>query len=218
MGRRRLRARIIRYRRPLAVLCAVIAALCLARIAQPPSPRTIAVILADRNLPAGTVISAADLANGQINADMHWPGISTNKNELIGSTTAHALTKGQPIDIHAIVGPSLLDGLPFTMRALVVLINPSTEHIVTSGDHIDLLTGAPSVMDPNIDRASGSGGGLIASDVVVLATSGSGRGGLLNSSGRSTASMTIAATVEQSLRISQYASSELVVALRNTTR
>lgn len=216
IGRRRFRARIIKYRRPLAVICAVIAALCLARIAQPPAPSTIAVIFASRDIPAGAQLAIADLKVGQIAQATAWDGIATDKTELVGTTTAHAISAGAPIDQHSIVGPTLLDGLPFTMRALNVLINPATEHLISTGDHVDLLFSS-GVSDFTSAIELNSSPGLIASDVVVLATSGTAQGGLLTGTGRAAASITIAATAEQSLRIAQYSSSELVVALRNAS-
>ena len=215
MQRRRMHARIIRYRRPLAVTCAVLAALCLARIAQPPAPRTISAVIASHDVPAGNALTSSDLKTAELPVGIAWPGIATHKENVIGKSTSHALVGGQPIDTHSLVGPSLLDGLPFTMRALVVAISPMTEHMIQHGDHIDLLAGSAGSIDPSILSVQQTGSQLIASDVVVLATSGSSQGGLLSGSGKASSSITVAATTEQSMRIAQYASSELVVALRN---
>ena len=215
IGRRRFHARIIRYRRPLAVMCAVIAALCLARIAQPPAPRTVTAVVAAHDLSAGELLDSSDVRSIELVADAAWQGIASDKATVIGATTSHALASGQPLDSHAVVGPSLLDGLPFTMRALVVTISPNTEHMIAHGDHVDLLAGSSGALDASMMTAQQTGAELIASDVVVLATSGSAQGGLLNSSGRAGSSITVAATAEQSMRIAQYSSSELVVALRN---
>ncbi len=216
LRRRRFQARIIRYRRPLALCFAVIAALSLARIAQPPEPQTLTTVVAARDLIAGEILDDSDLEVREIVDSTLWEGTFSDPRFVVGESTAHALSKDQPIDAHSLVGPSLLDGLPFTMRAMVVTISPSAQRIISVGDHIDLMTGAISNVGL-IDTPTVAVSEVIANDVTVLATSGSAQSGLLNSSGSSTSTITVATTSEQSMRIARYASTELVIALRNVS-
>ncbi len=96
-----------RRRRPLAAASAAAAALMLAVRAAPPEVPTVEVIAAARDLPAGALLQADDLARASV------PGASPGDavaapSQAVGRVLAVPLAAGQPLAPTDLVGPGAL--------------------------------------------------------------------------------------------------------------
>ncbi|PVG81212.1 pilus assembly protein CpaB [Nocardioides gansuensis] len=141
--RRRVRSArraVLARRRPLAALLATAAVLVGLRTVAPP-PATTGVLVAARDLPAGTTLTTDDLTTAAF-ADGTAP--SALAEEPVGRTLAAPVAAGEPI-----TGPRLLgDGLAAAHEGLAVLpvrlSDAGAAALLRPGDHIDLLATAPS--------------------------------------------------------------------------
>lgn len=154
-------------RRVLATLLAV-AALVLA--ARPPSGTTasatgravVPVVVASRDLPAGTVLAPDDLEVAQWPPDLVPSGGSGSPDELTGRPLAGALRTGEPVTDVRLVGPGLTASLPEgQVAAPVRLADLAVAELVHAGDRVDVLATAPDAVDAHV----------IVSGALVLAPS-----------------------------------------------
>ena len=172
---RRFRARVttlrrgaLRRRRSLAALCAVGAVLAGLRAVAPPPPATVDVVVAARDLPAGTVLEAADLEHARLPPDAAPDALATSPE---GAALAAPLRRGEPVTDVRLVGPDLTATDPDRVALPVRVSDADQVALLTAGDRIDLLA-----TDPQARTTS-----TIAQDAVVLAVPGvpaTGSGGL----------------------------------------
>jgi Flp pilus assembly protein CpaB len=157
---RQVRRRILIHRRPLAALAAAGAVLVILQAAMAPPAPTVPVWTASRDLPGGTVLSAADLtrtsyAPGSVPARaLDSPG------GAIGRTLAAPLSKGEPLTTVRLVGPRLLTGYPGLVAVPVRITDPAVVGLMRVGDRITL-----TATDPQGQAATRT----IAEDVPVIA-------------------------------------------------
>jgi len=85
------------HRRPLAALCAAGAMLCLVGVASPPPPVTSPVVVAQRDLAAGSTLSADDVAVRRFPAALVPAEAVSDTGGAIGRTLTGALTVGTPL-------------------------------------------------------------------------------------------------------------------------
>ena len=194
--RRRARARALRLavarHRPLVLLlCAVVAAIGIARGLTPPPAATRPVTVAAHDLGAGHVLTDGDLRTVDWPADLSPPP-SGAVVTLAGRTLTAAVRAGEPVTEARLLGPGTLAGQPpGTLAVPVRLADPTTTGIVSTGDHVDVIAGTAADvagLEPGPPDAD-----VVAWDVVVLATpgqrsgapggSGSGWGALTGGSG-----------------------------------
>ncbi|WP_193614369.1 SAF domain-containing protein [Nocardioides lijunqiniae] len=153
---RRVRRAVLRRRRLLAaVLTAVALAAGLHSVAAPP-PARVEVVVAARDLPAGTVLSPGDLveasfAPGSVPDDL--------AEGAVGRTLASPLRRGEAVTSVRLVGPALADGHPGRVATPVRLPDPGMAALLTVGDRIDLVAADPQGGDAEV----------VAHDVPVLA-------------------------------------------------
>jgi Flp pilus assembly protein CpaB len=169
--RRRL-ARIGRWPR----LCA--AGLCLllalasslgARRGTEPAARSVGVVVAARELPAGHRLNRSDLDVVRWPAALRPSGTGSDGARYIGQRLAGPMGALEPITSHRLVGPDLGSGLAAGLVAATApLDDPHTGDLVRPGDRVDVLaTPRPSDLgtapagEPRIDTT--------AENVLVLA-------------------------------------------------
>jgi Flp pilus assembly protein CpaB len=154
-----VRRAVLRRRRLLAaVLTAVSVAAGLHSVAAPPPPR-IDVLVAARDLPAGTVLGPGDLtavpfAPGSVPDDV--------ARSAPGRMLAAPLRRGEPVTDVRLVGPGLADGHPGVTAVPVRLPDAGMVDLLAAGDRIDLVAADPQ----------GAGARVVAIGVPVLAVPG----------------------------------------------
>ena len=144
--RRVVRRAVLRRRRLLSALCVGGAVLAGLQATSPAPPPTVTVLTAARDLPAGTVLRAEDLAAVELRP-------------AVGRTLAAPLRRGEPVTDVRLVGPSLLRGYPGLVAVPVRIPDPATVALLRVGDRVDLM----------VTETDGSAARLLAGDVPVLA-------------------------------------------------
>ena len=142
--RRRVRSArraVLARRRPLAALLAATAVLVGLRAVAAPPPITTGVLVAARDLPAGTTLATDDLTTAAFAAGTEPSALAE---EPVGRTLAAPVSAGEPITRPRLLG----DGLAATHEGLAVLpvrlSDAGAAALLRPGDHIDLLATAPS--------------------------------------------------------------------------
>ena len=156
--RRRVRRRVLGHRRLLSALCVAGAVLAGLQAAAPPPPRTVPVLTAARDLPAGTLLTDADLVATEFRPDSAPDGSAT-RSAAVGRTLAGPLRRGEPVTDVRLVAPSLLRGYPGLVAVPVRIPDPGTVALLRVGDRVDLL----------VTETDGSAASTLATDVPVLA-------------------------------------------------
>jgi Flp pilus assembly protein CpaB len=149
------RAVLIRRRLLAAVLTAVAVATGVHAAAAPPPP-TVGVLTAAHDLPAGTLLSEADLVEREFAPDSVPDGVS---DEAIGRRLASPLRDGEPVTDVRLVGASLAASDPALTAVPVRFPDAAMVDLLQVGDVIDVLATDPQ----------GGGATVVASRVPVLA-------------------------------------------------
>jgi len=154
-----MRRAVLRRRRLLAALCAAGAVLAAVRVAAPPAPATVELVVAARDLPAGTVLTDDDLrttrvAAGAVPADV--------VGAPVGAMLAAPLREGEAVTDVRLVGPGLAAPDPGRVAIPVRFSDAGQAALLGPGDRVDVLA-----TDPEQRTTS-----TVASDAVVLATPG----------------------------------------------
>ena len=156
---------MIRFRRPrswvdfsrrLAAGVLALGALVLAARPTPTDPRpegpaTVGVVVAARDLPAGAVLTAADLRLARLPPEAVPDGVAAAPDELAGRPLAGALRAGEPVTDVRLVGPGLTTALPpGRVAAPVRLADLAVAGLVHPGDRVDVLATAPGATDAEV--------------------------------------------------------------------
>jgi Flp pilus assembly protein CpaB len=174
---------VLRYRRLLAALCAGGAVLAGLQAVAPPPPATVSVLVAARDLPAGTVLADDDLVTTAFRPGSA-PDSVAGRGRAVGRTLAAPLRRGEPVTDVRLVAPSLLAGYPGLVAVPVRIPDPGTVGLLRVGDRVDLLVtetdgsaaeqlaaDVPVLALPRDDGDGGpAGGGLVSGRLVVLGT------------------------------------------------
>jgi Flp pilus assembly protein CpaB len=156
--RTRFRRAVLLRRRWLAAGLVGVATLAgLQAAAAPPAPST-SVLVAARDLPAGELITAADLTVVDF-ADDSVPSGTVERATAQGRTLAAPLRAGEPVTDVRLVGAGLLQGYPGLVAVPIRIPDSAVVDLLKVGDEIDLLATDPG----------GSGTERIAASVPVLA-------------------------------------------------
>lgn len=151
-----VRRAVLRRRRLLAaVLTAVAVAAGLRAVAAPP-PATVSVLVAARDLPAGTELESADLVTAEFAPGSAPDDLAADPH---GQTLAAPLRRGEPVTDVRLVGPQLTEGLTDLTATPVRLPDAGMVDLLRVGDRVDLVAADPR----------GSGADTVARDVPVLA-------------------------------------------------
>jgi Flp pilus assembly protein CpaB len=147
---------VLARRRLLAALCTAGAvAAGLHAVAAPP-PATVMVRTAAHNLPAGTVLSEADLGSVGFAAGSVPDGLP---GDVVGRTLASPVRAGEPITDVRLVGAGLADAHPDLTAMPIRLPDLGGVALLDPGDRIDLVATDP--------QAGGSR--VVAAGALVLA-------------------------------------------------
>ncbi|QOR71531.1 flagellar biosynthesis protein FlgA [Ruania alkalisoli] len=164
----RLIGALWRFRFVLAALCLTAAGLLVMSEFRPAQP-TGTVTVAARDLPAGTVLSAADLRSEPA---LDPPSAALPAEALIGATLVAGLPEGMPVAETLLVSPGLVDAAPAgTVVVPVTLADPQLMALVRVGDRLRLYQSASWQESTQLPDGTGSDHGteLVADDALVLA-------------------------------------------------
>jgi len=153
---RTLRRAVLARRRPFAAVLAAVAVAAGLQAARAEPPARVAVLVAARDLPSGTVLEADDVRRVGFASGSVPSGLAT---EAVGRTLAAPLRSGEPLTDVRLVGPALTDGYPGLVAVPVRLPDSGMAGLLTVGDRIDLVAA-----DPQHPTAS-----VVATDLPVLA-------------------------------------------------
>jgi Flp pilus assembly protein CpaB len=163
-------------RRVLVVMLLLTAALLVAVRPHPPVQEaapvapTAEVVVAARDLAAGTVLTAADLRLAALPDSVVPAGVVRRPAGLIGQRAAGPVRRGEPVTDVRVVGPGLAAGLAAGETAVPVrLSDAESAALVRPGDRVDVLGTAAEA-----DGTPGTGDAVeVAAAVRVLAVLGS---------------------------------------------
>jgi Flp pilus assembly protein CpaB len=127
------------------------------RAVAPPPPDTVAVLVAARDLPSGTVLDEHDLVERDFPAALAPHGAS---GPAAGRVLAAPVRSGEVLTDVRLVGPGLADAVPGETVLPVRLPDAGMAALLRAGDEVDLLATDPGTGDTAV----------VARDVTVLAT------------------------------------------------
>ncbi|WP_210502937.1 SAF domain-containing protein [Nocardioides xinjiangensis] len=159
-ARRRLRAvrhQLRRRRRLIAATLAAAAVFSALRTLAPPPPDTVDVLVAARDLPAGSLLGDDDLVRRAWPAELAPPGAA---DVAAGRVLAGAVGRGEVVTGVRLVGPDLADAEPGRTVVPVRLPDAGMATLLRPGDEVDLMA-----TDPGTGESE-----LVAGGVTVLAT------------------------------------------------
>jgi Flp pilus assembly protein CpaB len=146
-----------RFRRPRSpvrlvrqVAAGVLACLALLLALRPPPPgpetaaqRTVPVVVAATDLPAGATLTAGHLATAFLPADATPAGAATDIDQLSGQVLAAPVRGGEPVTDVRVVGPGLWSRVPDGLVAAPVrLADLAVATLLRAGDRVDVLAAA----------------------------------------------------------------------------
>jgi hypothetical protein len=137
---RRVRRALLRRRRLLAALCALVAVWAGLRATVAPAAPLVPVTVAAHDLGAGTVLGSGDLTTVGF-----APGSvpSGHLRDPVGRRLAGPLRRGQPITDTALVGAALVRDRPDLVALPVRLPDTAMAELLRVGDEIDLVSADP---------------------------------------------------------------------------
>lgn len=150
------RRAVLARRRLLAALLTAVAVAAGVHAATPAPPARVAVTVAARDLPAGSVLSGGDLRTEAFAPGSAPAGLAA---DALGRTLAAPLRDGEPVTDVRLVGPALTDGYPGLAAVPVRLPDAGMVGLLRVGDRIDLVSADPQR----------GGAELVATGVPVLA-------------------------------------------------
>ncbi len=151
-----VRRAVLVRRRPLAAVLAAVAVASGVQAATEPPPRTVPVLTAATDLPAGTTLDDGDLVRTEFAPASVPSGVV---GAAVGRTLASPLADGEPVTEVRLVGRDLATSDPSRVAVPVRLPDPAMAALLSPGDRIDLVATDPQ----------GSGTDVVAADAVVLA-------------------------------------------------
>ena len=195
----RVRRWLRRHRRPAAALLLALAAgLSVHAVAGEPPPG-VAVAAAARDLPAGQVLRADDVAVVELPASL-VPDGTLASGEATGRALSSAVRRGEPLTDARLVGPDQLAAAPpGTMAVAVPVAEPATLAMVRPGDTVALL--AASSVDGQLDGAAPEPAHVVVEQAVVLAQPVTPAGGLLDAPTGGGPVLVVAVSRDEALRL-----------------
>lgn len=137
---RRLRRAVLRHRRLLAGLCALVAVLAGLRAAAAPPPARVLVTVAARDLGAGALLRPADVTTVEFAPGSVPEG---RIRDPVGRELAGPLRRGEPVTDAGVVGPSLVHGRPDLTALPVRLPDTAMAELLHVGDEVDVVAADP---------------------------------------------------------------------------
>lgn len=158
-------------RRLIALTCLLLAGFSALHADRPSAHAGVAtaeVVVAARELTAGTVLGADDVRVASWPAKLRPATAVANTTAAIGRTVAGPVGSGEMITTTRLVGSDLAAGLPLGLIAVAVpLVDSGTAALIRAGDRVDLLSPPSDTTSP---VPSGSPAAtMVAANVLVLA-------------------------------------------------
>lgn len=140
--RRALRRRVLAHRRLLAAALAAVAVLATWRTVAPPTPVTVPLLVAARDLPPGERLDRADLRIVRVPPDRR-PARAVGVDDALGRTLAAPLGAGEPVSDLRLVTRDLLATTPGLAAVPVRLPDAGVASVLAVGDVVDVVATAP---------------------------------------------------------------------------
>jgi len=193
----RLGAWLNRNRRLAAALLFCAAAALAVQQLTPAPLSTATALAAARDLPAGSAVTAADLARIQVPPAMVADGVLQDNDAAAGKQLAAPVRKGQLLTDTQFLGPGLLAGTPPGSAAVPLrMADAASVQLVSPGQLVNVVLTSANGFD---QRGPSE---VLASAVPVLWTSNNGgQGGAWLGTGETDGLIVVAATPEQSSRL-----------------
>lgn len=134
---------VLRRRRLLAALLTAVAVWAGLVATSSPAPQTTPVLVAARDLPAGTSLSIDDVVSVGFRADTAPSQVIYDAEAVAGRLLAAPVTAGEPITLVRLVGADLADAHPGLRAVPLRLPDPGMVALLEVGDLIDLVAAAP---------------------------------------------------------------------------
>lgn len=191
------------HRRLLAAGLAAAAVALALHAAEPSPPATVPMVVAARDLPGGTRLSAGDLEVANALGATVPDGVLRDTAGAEGRLLAGPVRAGEPVTDVRLLGPSLLDGWGEGLVASPVRIaDPGVLELVRPGDRLDLIA---------VPADGTAAAAVVASQVPLLTIPPRGESGALAEG----ALLIVAVTPEQGTALAEAAvTSRLSVVLR----
>ncbi|WP_456846094.1 SAF domain-containing protein [Cellulomonas sp. P5_C6] len=152
-----LRIGLWRARFLVAAVCLGIAAGCTAQALRPPDPPTSALVVAAREIPAGTTLTSADVRVVRVPVALAPDGAVTDPGSVVGASAAVPLAAGVPV-LAGLLAADDVRGPPGTVVATVRLADPAVAGLLSPGVRVDVLAAT----------AEGGPGTVVATRALVL--------------------------------------------------
>jgi Flp pilus assembly protein CpaB len=149
---------LVRYRRSIsAILAGLSVVIIISSLAPKPGAE---VLVASKDLPAGSKLTANDFSAGQIAENQMWSTVISSPDQLVGKTLARPLALNQPISASDLVSSALLAGLPANYVAISLPLHSSTNFsLLSPGAQVDIYTASTDGLNSGV---------LVASRAIIL--------------------------------------------------
>jgi Flp pilus assembly protein CpaB len=169
---RRPRSPVHTARQVAAALLTLLALVLALRPAAAPAAgggdESVPVAVAARDLPAGTVLTAADLTTARYPADVAPAGVSGEPKQLRGRVLAGSVRAREPITDARLVGPGIVSLLAEgQVAAPVRLADLAVAALVHTGDRVDVLATPATSSGSDAPAAA-----VVAEGALVVAATG----------------------------------------------
>jgi Flp pilus assembly protein CpaB len=187
------RKALLRHRRLLLALLTAATVMAFAEHIRPAPPPETLVVVASRDLAAGTVIEPDHVRSVGMPTAIVPAGTASDARQLVGETVAGPVRAGEPLTDRRVVADSLLAGYPAgSVAAPVRVTDADVVALIQVGDRVDvyaadprteqaarlIVVDAPVVSVPATGDSSSQGGLVVlavdASDAALLAASADG--------------------------------------------
>ena len=176
-----VRSALWRSRFAVAAVLLGIAAACTVQSLRPPDPPSSEVVVAAREIPAGTTLSGTDLRVVRFPRSVAPEGTFADPADVVGTSAAVPLAVGVPV-LPGLLADDEVRGPPGTVVATVRFADPAVAGLLSPGVRVDVLAATPE----------GGPGGVVATRALVLPVARQdGPGGALGLGGSGDASVPV---------------------------
>ena len=157
-------------RRLAALVCLAAALWSVVQDRRAPSTVTTSVVVAARDLAAGTLLGSADVQIAPWPSRLVPVAALRSLDHTVGTVIAAPMNKGEPVTAARLRGRGLTTGLPDGWVAITVVVdNAATAGLLRPGDRVDVLAAPPQETFDSDASVAGAAASVVAADVGVLA-------------------------------------------------
>jgi pilus assembly protein CpaB len=145
----RLRRAYLRHRRLVAASSAAVAVVCVVHVVSPRPPMAAPLVVAARDLPAGTVLGPGDVHVVGIDPHLVPAGADTSVAAVEGHSLAGPMRAGEPLTDRRLMGRALILGYPGDVVAAPVRIQDADAvSLLRVGDRVDVYSATGNQSEP----------------------------------------------------------------------